>query len=453
MPQQKLPKGISFEPDRCTFRWRVHRNGKIHEQGRVKAKSKSDRCALREAIKIQKLSNANADLCVKKEIRLASTVTYDSCKENYLAKLEQKKSLSRKNRIKESTIQRYQTSFQNHLDPYFKGRLISYMNNANTLEQFQSFLLKKKAQRFVPASKKLPSRIIECDHNLSHATINRACELARAMLNHLVTAQKIPFSNYRLEPLDEDLEADAELSFLENESEIQRFLAAAKRLSGSGNQHVSQIAPSPYYGLYVTAIFTGLRKGELKGLNVSDINFNTGTITIERQWLTRLKKFGPTKSGKPRYVTFEIDGELSQVLRETVNLSNARRNNYNVICENSQNALFTNSFGKRITADSFAGKHFKSILRHACLDSGITFHGLRRTFANWYYRQVGKIQPVQEMLGHANEETTRGYLNLTKKNLPEAPKVQVLKKETKVTLTSAKFLQKTDPTKRTQSLF
>lgn len=55
-----------------------------------------------------------------------------------------------------------------------------------------------------------------------------------------------------------------------DEEQTQMFLAEAKRQS------------SPYYPLYLTAITTGLRAGELLGLRWSSIDFLLGTARVER---------------------------------------------------------------------------------------------------------------------------------------------------------------------------
>lgn len=68
----------------------------------------------------------------------------------------------------------------------------------------------------------------------------------------------------------------------------------------------------------LTLILTGLRKGELAGLEWKDIDFDKQTISINRA-ITEIKGNGAvegnTKTGSSRR-TFSISNELTQVLRE-----------------------------------------------------------------------------------------------------------------------------------------
>ena len=69
-----------------------------------------------------------------------------------------------------------------------------------------------------------------------------------------------------------------------DEDEIRRFLVAAE----DEGENV--------YILYATALYTGMREGELAGLRWDDVNFDTRLITVQRSF------DGPTKAGDVRYV-------------------------------------------------------------------------------------------------------------------------------------------------------
>jgi integrase len=63
---------------------------------------------------------------------------------------------------------------------------------------------------------------------------------------------------------------------------------------------------TPYYPIYLTAINTGMRRGEILGLRWQDIDFHNNIIYV-RQSLQEVKKEGLTfkepKSGKSRSIT------------------------------------------------------------------------------------------------------------------------------------------------------
>ena len=85
-------------------------------------------------------------------------------------------------------------------------------------------------------------------------------------------------------------------SYLQTQEEIARFLrAAAARSRG-------------LLALYATAVYMGMRAGELAGLRWEDVDFATRLILVQRSY------DGPTKNNEIRYVPI-LDALLS-VLRE-----------------------------------------------------------------------------------------------------------------------------------------
>jgi integrase len=235
----------------------------------------------------------------------------------------------------------------------------------------------------------------------------------------MASLRLIARSEFNLLMLTEDSDDDSlDIPYLEDHLEITKFLDTAKRWQ---NRHLKLPKESPYYDLYYVALHTGMRKGELKGLSEDDIDFTKGVITVRRQWITSLRKFGPTKSGLKRYIPFDPDGQMAKSLKTCIARTKKIQQHKKVLSLTDIGTVFCTTVGKRISGDCFAANHFKLILNQAGLNPAITFHGLRRTFANWYYRSMGQIQPVQEILGHANEATTRIYLNLSSKSLPPIP--------------------------------
>ena len=63
---------------------------------------------------------------------------------------------------------------------------------------------------------------------------------------------------------------------------------------------------SVYYSIYLTAIYTGMRRGEVLGLRWQDVDFENKVIYV-RQTLQPVKKVGLTfkepKSGKSRSIS------------------------------------------------------------------------------------------------------------------------------------------------------
>ena len=62
-----------------------------------------------------------------------------------------------------------------------------------------------------------------------------------------------------------------------------------------------------WYEIVLVAIKTGLRMGELQGLQWSDVNWNTKVLTVRRSWCECKNGLTTTKSGKERHIPLTSD--------------------------------------------------------------------------------------------------------------------------------------------------
>ena len=77
-----------------------------------------------------------------------------------------------------------------------------------------------------------------------------------------------------------------------------------------------------------------------------------------------------------------------------------------------QKAMFLNRRGERLTRQGFWQK-IKEYAKLAGLDTVITPHTLRHSFATHMLGGGADLRSVQELLGHANISTTQVYTHLT----------------------------------------
>lgn len=82
-------------------------------------------------------------------------------------------------------------------------------------------------------------------------------------------------------------------------------------------------------------------------------------------------------------------------------------------------ALFLTTRGNAMSADSIR-KMFKQCLIQAGLDTSLSPHALRHSFATDLLEGGADLRSVQEMLGHASLSTTQIYTHLSLKHLKEA---------------------------------
>ncbi len=170
---------------------------------------------------------------------------------------------------------------------------------------------------------------------------------------------------------------EVEQQVLTNE-EVKTFLQAAKDTSHR------------FYPIWVMALETGMRSGELFALNWADVDLDAKLISVSKQWTSK-DGFGPTKTRRSRIVP--VSDELAHFLKEL----KLRSQTENMLprlpeWENGEQAQVTREF---------------------CVSIGITsvkFHDLRATFITNLLARGVPLAVVMAIVGHSQLKTTNGYL-------------------------------------------
>ena len=84
----------------------------------------------------------------------------------------------------------------------------------------------------------------------------------------------------------------------------------------------------------------------------------------------------------------------------------------------TQTALFVNRRGERLTRQGF-WLILKGYVKTANIETHVTPHTLRHSFATHLLRGGASVRDVQELLGHANVSTTQVYTQLADRHLRE----------------------------------
>lgn len=142
--------------------------------------------------------------------------------------------------------------------------------------------------------------------------------------------------------------------------------------------------------LMLIAIRTGLRLGELRGLQWGDIDLEGRRIRVARQ----IGRFGigPTKSGRAR--TVDIDRDVVAELAR-IRPKGAGRHDH----------VWS------LTASQITHK-CEAVCKRAGIDRRITPHKLRHTFASHHAMRGTPLPVIQAWLGHASITTTMVYAHL-----------------------------------------
>lgn len=175
------------------------------------------------------------------------------------------------------------------------------------------------------------------------------------------------------------------------EMEINRFFLKIKNLT--------------LYPLFATALYTGMRRGELAGLKWDCIDFARNQIIVKRV-RDRNGLRDTTKSGKSRLIP--INPSLYPILLE---LWDKRTDDYQLV--------FTKEDGSELNAHHL-GRDFDKYQSSVDGLKRIRFHDLRHTFASQFVMKGGSIYTLREILGHTDVKMTQRYAHLSPEHLKGA---------------------------------
>jgi len=152
--------------------------------------------------------------------------------------------------------------------------------------------------------------------------------------------------------------------------------------------------------LYVLAIHTGLRQGELLGLKWDDVDLEDGSLQVRRTLtitkdgpvFTSPKTTGSRRSVKLTSNAIEVlKHHLERQLAETDRVGSLWREN---------GLIFASESGEPLNRHNLTRRSFKPLLKRAGLPQ-IRFHDLRHTCATLLLIRNVNPKIVSEMLGHS----------------------------------------------------
>lgn len=142
---------------------------------------------------------------------------------------------------------------------------------------------------------------------------------------------------------------------------------------------------------------SGLRLSELVNLNIEQLDFTEGTVTVHGKGnKTRIVPLG-------EYAMNAIKQWLP--LRETL-----------LIKHPNEKAIFISKNGKRLSARNIQYRLKEWSIKQG-INTSVNPHMLRHSFASHVLQSSGDLRAVQEMLGHANISTTQVYTHLDYQHL------------------------------------
>ncbi len=151
---------------------------------------------------------------------------------------------------------------------------------------------------------------------------------------------------------------------------------------------------------------SGARVSEISGLDVASVDFASAQV--------RLFGKGEKERVVPVYeLALDWVGRYIAEARPAL-LSHAKKDR-----DDSARALFLSSRGNRMSADALRDV-FEGRVAAAGLDSSLTPHAMRHTFATELLSGGADLRSVQELLGHESLSTTQVYTHLSVERLKDA---------------------------------
>lgn len=272
--------------------------------------------------------------------------------------------------LKPATVKCYQGQIKNHIQPGL-GTIRLETLSAHTIQHFYNCL----------GDEGLSSGSVLLVHKILHKALQQAMAIGYIRTNPSAACILPRMEHKDLKPLDD--------------TEIQQFMEAVKG--------------HPYETLFLVALFTGMRRGEILGLTWDCVDFDCGILLVNKQLQQgypdaegkRIYQLASTKSGKRRSITpadFVMD-----LLRRQRSQQAEWQLRAGLAWEDS-GLVFTNVLGGHLSPakvyDSF------KVLAASIGRPDARFHDLRHSYAVAAIRSGDDIKTVQYNLGHSSASFT-----------------------------------------------
>jgi integrase len=267
-------------------------------------------------------------------------------------------------KMEHSTYVRYAGNVGNHISPTLGRKKLRNLSRAEVRALYSA------------KGKELSPRSVD----YIHVTLQKA--LNQAMRDDLISRNVAVGERPRSSRKREEIKA---LS-----SEQARALLAAAR--GGRNE-----------ALYVVAVHTGLRQGELLGLKWTDVDLAARRLSVRRalKVTDHGLDFGPPKNNASRR-SVPLSRTAVAVLRAHRTRQNEERLRLGDLWLD-HDLVFPNRVGKPMDHGNLYYREYKPLLDEAGLgDEGFTFHRLRHTFATELFNQRKRPKIIQSLLGHSS---------------------------------------------------
>ena len=297
--------------------------------------------------------------------------------------------------VKPRTLKIYQDDIRLHIKPYLAAVKLNGLDT-HTVQRFFNTLL--RSGKRVPKRDK-EGKIVKKDGKtvyegapLSSKTVKNVHGVLHGALRQAVVNRYIPIN-----PADGDFCKLPKIQKQEikplDEVQIADFLKA--------------IHGDRFEELFLVTLFTGLRQGEVLGLTWDCVDFDNGTLLVNKQMQLHQEQgikayqLVPTKNSKSRTIT--AAPSVMSLLRRRRAIQAQQHLEAGPLWQDSD-LVFTDELGRHLTKSSVY-RSFKKIVA-AIGRPDTRFHDLRHSYAVAAIRSGDDIKTVQGNLGHATAAFT-----------------------------------------------
>ena len=297
--------------------------------------------------------------------------------------------------VKPRTLKIYQDDIRLHIKPYLAAVKLNELDT-HTVQRFFNTLL--RSGKRVPKRDK-EGKIVKKDGKtvyegapLSSKTVKNVHGVLHGALRQAVVNRYIPIN-----PADGDFCKLPKIQKQEikplDEVQIADFLKA--------------IHGDRFEELFLVTLFTGLRQGEVLGLTWDCVDFDNGTLLVNKQMQLHQEQgikayqLVPTKNSKSRTIT--AAPSVMSLLRRRRAIQAQQHLEAGPLWQDSD-LVFTDELGLHLTKSSVY-RSFKKIVA-AIGRPDTRFHDLRHSYAVAAIRSGDDIKTVQGNLGHATAAFT-----------------------------------------------
>ena len=289
-----------------------------------------------------------------------------------------------------TTYKRYCRMLETRILPYFghfyinKIRPTDIMKFYDLLEK-DTQLVRKKGNNGSKTKKPLSGKTILEHHRLLRAMLHRAVYWQLIVSNPAERVQPPRAKKPKRRSYDDE--------------QTKILLENLEKLA---------VEDTKYKVAIILTIFTGVRLGELMGLEWQDVDFRNGIISINRssQYLSDMGVFTKVPKTESSIREIAIPEFIISLLEEYKLWYEEQKSLYGELWTNS-NRLFVQADGKPMHPSSIS-KWFVKYVGTIGLPV-INFHGLRHTNASLLVAQNVDIAVVSARLGHAQISTTLDF--------------------------------------------